>query len=494
MSEAAVVTLHPAPKSRALPLVVDLDGTLLRTDTAFELIAANLARKPSVVGLALLEGLTNRAKMKRRLADAGAEALDIEVLPLREELLEHIRRAKAEGREIHLVSAADQAVVDLVAERLGLFDSAIGSRDGVNLKGPRKAALLAERFPEGFVYAGDSPADGPVWRAAAGVIVAGNSKAAAHAAKRAEHPIEACFADPPVRLKDWRKALRLHQWAKNILLFVALFLGHAYADPAAWLACIGGFVALGAVASGTYVLNDLVDIQNDRRHPTKKLRMLASGRLKISRALLIAPVLIVGGGAAGFALDPLFGAYIAAYLVLTLSYSFRFKRVPFLDTLMLAWLFTLRILMGGALAHVLVSEWLLVFSMFFFFGISIAKRHVEVLKRSRAGGGALPGRGFEASDEAVTLAFGVASSVASILVLVMYLMEGAFPTDFYKEPVFLWALPATVGGWITRVWLLAHRGELDDDPVAFAIRDPVSIALGGVLGLAFIAASVLPAL
>jgi 4-hydroxybenzoate polyprenyltransferase len=238
-------------------------------------------------------------------------------------------------------------------------------------------------------------------------------------------------------------------------------------------------------------LNDLLDLSNDRRHPTKKTRMLASGRLKIAHALLLAPVLILGGLAAGIALDPLFGVGLGAYLVLTLAYSARLKRVPFLDTLLLAWLFTLRILMGGALAGVVVSEWLLVFSMFFFFGLSIAKRHVEVLKRGRNGGGALPGRGFDAQDEAVTLAFGVASSVASILILVMYLMEGAFPSGFYTAPVFLWAMPVVVGGWLTRVWLLAHRGELDDDPVAFAIRDRVSVGLGLLLGAAFLAASLI---
>jgi 4-hydroxybenzoate polyprenyltransferase/beta-phosphoglucomutase-like phosphatase (HAD superfamily) len=477
------------PPARALPLIVDLDGTLVRTDTAFELIAANFTRKPLAVLAALATGLVSRARMKSRLAAAGA--LDVDTLPLREDLVAYLTEQRRLGREIHLVSAADQAVVDQVAARVGLFDSASGSRDGVNLKGARKAAALVERFPDGFVYAGDSPADGPVWRASAGAIVAGNGKAAERAARAAERAIEATFRDPPTTFKDWRKALRLHQWAKNVLLFVALFLGQAYHDPQAWAACVLGFFILGAVASGTYVVNDLLDLASDRRHPTKRMRMLASGRLRIAHALLLAPVLIVGGLAGGFLVEPLFGASLAAYLALTLAYSLRLKRVPFLDTLLLAWLFTLRILMGGALAGVVVSEWLLVFSMFFFFGLSIAKRHVEVLKRGRDGGGALPGRGFDSQDEAVTLAFGVASSVASILILVMYLMEGAFPSGFYTAPVFLWAMPVVVGGWLTRVWLLAHRGELDDDPVAFAIRDRVSIVLGLLLGAAFLAASLI---
>jgi 4-hydroxybenzoate polyprenyltransferase len=500
MSEAVKALITPAPA--ALPLVVDLDGTLMRTDTAFELIAANLASRPGTVASALLAGLSSRAEMKRRLAATGA--LDVESLPLREDLLAYLIEQRRNGREIHLVSAADQAVVDLVAKRVGVFTSAIGSRDGVNLKGPRKAAALVERFPGGFVYAGDSPADGPVWRASAGVILAGDHKGAAREARRAQRPIEAQFPDAPIRLKDWRKGLRIHQWAKNILVFAALLLGHAYMEPDAWIACVLGFFALGAVASGTYVLNDLIDLQADRRHPTKRLRMLASGRLKISRAILLAPVLIVGGVAAAFAIDvwngpglPLFGVGILAYLAMTLAYSLRLKRVPFLDTLVLASLFTLRILMGGALAGVVVSEWLLVFSMFFFFGLSTAKRHVEVLRRARAGGGALHGRGFSSDDEAVTLAFGVASSVASILILVLYLMEGAFQqvdangVPVYGAPVFLWAMPMVVGGWVTRVWLLAHRGELDDDPVAFAIRDRVSLALGGLLGGAFLAASLI---
>lgn len=489
MSGAAVAMSEPVarPAPALLPLVVDLDGTLLRTDTAFELIAANLTREPLGVLGALFAGLGSRAVMKRKLSALGG--LDAESLPLREDLIAWLREQKAAGREIHLVSAADQAVVDQLAARVGLFDTAVGSKDGVNLKGPRKAERLQALFPQGFVYAGDSPADAPVWAASASAVVAGGSKAAARAAERSGKPIEATFADPRVTLKNWRKALRLHQWAKNILLFVAMFMGRAYVEPQAWVSCALGFLALGAVASGTYLLNDLVDLSADRRHPTKKDRMLASGRLKIAHGLLLAPVLILGGLAAGAALDLWFGVCLLAYLVITLAYSFRLKRVPFLDTLLLAWLFTLRILMGAALAGVVVSEWLLVFSMFFFFGLSIAKRHVEVLRKVRAGGGALAGRGFMAEDEAVTLAFGVASSVASILILVMYLMDGAFPSGFYSAPVFLWAMPVAVGGWLTRVWLLAHRGELDDDPVAFAIKDRVSLALGTVLGAAFVAAS-----
>lgn len=491
MSEAAAILPDPVapPEPALLPLVVDLDGTLVRTDTAFELIAANLTRRPFGVFGALLAGLGSRAAMKRKLSAMGG--LDAASLPLREDLVAWLVAQKAAGRKIHLVSAADQAVVDQIAVRVDLFDSAVGSRDGINLKGPKKAERLQALFPQGFVYVGDSPADEPVWDAAAGAAVAGGSKAAARAAERSGKPIEATFPDPAVSLRDWRKALRLHQWAKNILLFVAMFMGHAYTQPQAWIACVLGFLALGAVASGTYLLNDLIDLSADRRHPTKKKRMLASGRLKIAHGLLLAPVLIAGGLAAGAAIDLWFGVCLVAYLVITLAYSFRLKRVPFLDTLLLAWLFTLRIIMGGALAHVLVSEWLLVFSMFFFFGLSIAKRHVEVLRKVRAGGGALAGRGFLAEDEAVTLAFGVASSVASILILVMYLMDGAFPSGFYTAPVFLWVMPVAVGGWLTRVWLLAHRGELDDDPVAFAIRDRVSLALGALLGAAFVAASAL---
>jgi 4-hydroxybenzoate polyprenyltransferase len=484
----AASVAHALEPSAALPLVVDLDGTLLRTDTAFELIAANLAKNPLAVAGALATGVVSRARMKERLAQT--DALDIDALPLRDDLVAYLAEQRKAGRELHLVSAADQAIVDKVARRIGLFDSATGSRDGVNLKGPKKAAYLADRFPQGFVYAGDSPADGPVWRASAGAVLAGSLGAAARAQQRSGAPLEAAFPAPALSFKDWRKALRLHQWAKNILIFVAPVMGHEYDNLQALLACFLGFLLLGVVASGTYLLNDLIDLQSDRRHPTKRLRMLASGRLQISRGLVLAPLLILGGVALSFLLSPMFGSAIAAYLVITLAYSLRLKRVPFLDTLLLAWLFTLRILMGAALVTgVVVSEWLLVFSMFFFFGLSIAKRHVEVLKRGRAGGGELPGRGFSSQDEAVTLAFGVSSSVASILILVLYLMEAAFPTGFYTAPVFLWAMPVLVGGWLTRVWLLAHRGQLDDDPVAFAIRDKVSVALGAALAVSFGAAA-----
>jgi 4-hydroxybenzoate polyprenyltransferase len=485
MSEAAVALYVEEPT--APPLVVDLDGTLLRTDAALELIAANITRNPAALAAALATGVVSRARMKEQLA--RTDVLDVDSLPLREDLLAYLAEQKQAGREVHLVSAADQAIVDQVARRVGLFDSAVGSRDGVNLKGAKKAGYLRERFAQGFVYAGDSPADRPVWRASAGGVLAGNHAGAARALRRSGLPVEATFPSERVTPRDWAKALRFHQWAKNLLIFVAPILGHAYFSLHAWAMCVLGFFILGGMASGTYLLNDLVDLQSDRRHPTKRRRMLASGRLSISSGLLLAPALIAGGLVAGFAVNMLFGAAIAAYLVITLAYSFRLKRVPFLDTLMLAWLFTLRILMGGALSGVAVSDWLLVFSMFFFFGLSVAKRHVEVLRRGQAGGGALPGRGFSSQDSEVTLAFGVASSVASVLLLVLYLMEGAFPSGFYGAPVFLWGAPVLAGGWLTRVWLLAHRGQLDDDPVAFALRDRVSMALGVALAACFAAAA-----
>lgn len=464
----------------ATPLVVDMDGTLLRTDVLYEGMAAAFAKRPFTALAALPLLLRGRAPFKRRIAEIAA--LDVEALPLREDLVEYLQGERTRGRPIHLVSAAEESVAQAVAARVGVFDTVQGS-DGVrNLKGARKAQELETRFPDGFVYAGDSSADLKVWRRAKGAILAGaRPSVAAQAAKLA--PIERTFDNPPGAARAWRKALRLQQWAKNLLLFAPLFLAGAFDDPRAILMSVIGFLIVGVTASGTYILNDLADLQADRRHRSKRNRPFAAGVLGVEQGMVAAPALIVSGVVAAFVVDPMFGAVLACYLVTTLAYSFKLKTIPFLDVSLLAGLYTLRLIMGAVLISAPVSMWLLTFSAAFFLSLSLAKRHVEVAHAT--GSGKVLGRGYRVEDAPLTLAFGVASGLASIQILVTYLMEDAFPSGVYAVTAFLWAAPILIALWIMRIWLLAHRGELDDDPVAFAVRDRISYALGAGLALAF---------
>ncbi len=268
-----------------------------------------------------------------------------------------------------------------------------------------------------------------------------------------------------------------------------MILGAAYTDPAVILTVLAGMFALGLVASGTYILNDLSDLDADRAHPTKRNRPFASGTLSLSDGLVVGPVAILTGLIAGFALSPVFAGSLLVYLVMTLAYSWRLKRVALLDTMIIGGLFTLRIAMGGVLAGVTPSQWLLTFSMFFFFSLAPAKRHVELERNRQQKKQTIAGRGYHASDAILTLGLGLASAAASIQVLVFYLVFEAMPAGIYTATGFLWAAPVMIPLWLLRVWLLAHRGALDDDPVTFAVKDRTSLALGGLLALAMAAAT-----
>lgn len=472
-------------KTDALPIAVDLDGTLIRTDTLYELIAGNLFRRPFKTLAALAQIVRGRAAMKAALFRVGSP--DAEHFPLNGPVIDYLKAEKQKGRYVHLATAANERIAASIAERIDIFDSFHGSTPDNNLKGRRKLEVLQARFPDGFIYAGDSRADLDVWAGASGMILTGTSSSVRAKALALQVPVEAEFpADRPPALKVWRKALRLHQWSKNILIFAPLFLAHAYADPGAILRCILGFVIVGIVASGTYLINDLADLAADRQHATKNGRPLASGDLPVSHGLVAAPLLIGGGLLAAVSLNPVFAGFLLVYLVTTLCYSFAGKRVPFLDVFILGALYTIRILIGTALIHAEVSEWLLTFSFFFFLSLSIAKRHVEISSaRDRGDLGPIPGRGYQGRDWPLTLAWGTAASVASILVMILYLVEDAMPDGAYRAPEFLWAAPVLVALWTSRIWLLADRGELDDDPVAFAINDRISLLLGVLFGVAF---------
>lgn len=473
------------PANALTPLVVDLDGTLLRTDTLFETIALNLFRRPTATVGAMLGVFGGRSVLKARLA--ALELPQVDFLPARDAFVEFLKAEKDKGRELHLATAADQRIAAAIAQYFRIFDSFEGSTLERNLKGGRKLDALRERFPNGFVYAGDSRADLPVWHGAGTAILAGASPALARDARAAGVNIEAEFPEPSRSSANlWRRALRLHQWSKNALLFAPLVLAHLYFDAMAVLSVLAAFLILGIVASGTYVLNDLSDLESDRRHRTKFRRPFASGDLAVSQGLIVAPILIVVGVSAAFLLKPGFGYLLIAYLCTTLSYSFGLKRVPMLDVFILGLLYTLRLLMGVAVIGVSLSPWLTSFAFFFFFSMSLAKRHVELVNAGDAPPKQdLPGRGYRPEDAPLTLAMGAATTAASLLILVLYLTDEVFTVGSYSSPEFLWSAPALVTIWSQRIWLLANRGELDDDPVAFALRDKWSIMLGVVLAVCF---------
>ena len=293
----------------------------------------------------------------------------------------------------------------------------------------------------------------------------------------------------PFRTRNpYLQALRLHQWAKNTLVVVPLVLGGKAYDVVAWGRLAVGFLALSLLASATYLINDIRDVEDDRRHWSKCNRPIANGTLPIAHERAMAGVGVIASFALGISMGLGAAAILALYLVLSLAYSFQLKREPIVDVLALASLFTVRLGLGVVLGEVVFSPWLFVFSMFVFLSVSLAKRFNEVARMSNHGLTRAPGRGYDAADEPIVLALGIAAMLGAVLILVIYLIDEAFPATFYAHPYFLWAVPAILFLWLGRIWLLSLRGVVDDDPVLFALKDRTSIAYGALVVIAIFAA------
>lgn len=474
----ALTRESPAPID-PVPLCVDLDGSLIRTDLLWESVAALLRDRPWT--LLRLPGWlrAGRATLKQRLAEAAS--LDVASLPYRSEVLAYLSDQKARGRSLVLATAADAALAEAIAAHLGLFDAVLASDGQHNLKGAGKRAALEARFGvRGFDYLGDSPADLAVWESARSALVVGGTPEFAQAvAQRA--PLGPGFPEPSDRgrWRLWRRQLRVHQWSKNLLLFLPLVAGHRLADPRALAAATLGFLAFCAVAAAVYLFNDLVDLPADRVHVRKRGRPLASGRIAIPTALAAAGGLILGAAAIATALPPAFVGLLGVYALGALAYSLRLKRLLIVDVFCLAGLYTVRVLAGGAATGIVISAWLLSFTMFFFLGLALLKRYTELraLPITAAPRASLPGRGYQADDADMVRSLGTASSALAVLVVALYIHDPA-SAALYRHPDVLLLLCPLLLGWSCRAWMLAHRGAMHVDPVAFALKDRLSLATG----------------
>lgn len=481
---APVTPLHPGPSSADRPLVLDLDGTVVRGNLLVETALAFLKQYPWKIFMLFVWMLRGRAELKQQLAQRAN--VDVEALPLNDELLAYAAEQVGQGRKVYIATAADIAIANKVAARIPFVSDVIASDGRTNLKGSTKAAALSERFPNGFDYAGDASADLPVWRAAKQAIIV-EAAPSVVAAARTFADITKIFPRPA----PWKaliKCLRPHQWAKNALVFVPLVLSGKLGDMTAVLATCAAFLAMSFVASATYVVNDIVDLADDRRHWSKRERPLASGRLSLLAGAAAVPL----GLAAGFGLAILagWGVVLATtlYLVSTLAYSLKLKKLPILDGFTLASLFTLRLGAGILASGAPASPWLLVFSMFLFASLSFAKRYTEVARVIERGGTEVRGRGYKAVDLPLILAVGISTGMCAVLILVLYIINDAFRQSFYGNTIWLWGFPIVLFLFVCRIWLMCQRGQMNDDPVVFAVRDRPSLALAASLMMCFVAA------
>lgn len=475
-------TAVPArPTALLPPLVVELDHTLLRADIFAESLVGALLKKPLSLLRALPSLLLGRVEFEARIA--ALDVVDLAHAPLRRSLLDWLKSQCVAGRKLHLLTSTDGHAARQLADRLGLFASVITGKSFHDGKAAHNAAMLRQRFPDGFAYAGSSQDDLPIWRAASSAVLVGASAKVVESVRNSGAEIEAEFANESVGIRKWAKLLRIHQWSKNLLLFVPPLLSAQFYELGPLLACAAGFLLLCLVASGTYLLNDLWDLDDDRAHRSKRFRPLAAGDIPVHIGLVLALLLIAVGAAGALALSFEFSVVLAAYFAATLLYSIALKRIAILDVMVLAMLYTSRLSMGAALIAVPLSEWLMSFSMTLFFSLSMAKRYVEVARADNKN--LVRSRGYEAGDANLILALGVAAGTSSLVILICYLVLAAFPSDMYAEPAWLWLWPPIVAGWVMRIWLLAHRQELHDDPVAFAVRDKTSWLLACGMAAAF---------
>lgn len=452
-------------------LVVDLDGTLLRTDMLFESFWSALGqdwRSPILSARALLGG---RAALKRHLATAAK--VSVETLPYDADVVEHVRRWRAAGGRTALVTATDQALAEQVASHLGLFDEVHGSDGQRNLKGPAKADFLAGQFEGGYAYMGDAAADLPVWEQAQmayTVNVPPRLRVRAdQLGVEVEHMVTGRRSP-----RDHLRALRPHQWVKNALVFLPMLASHQIAATTL-LQSLLAFVAFSLVASSVYVLNDLLDLAADREHPRKRNRPFASGAVPIAHGTWMASGLLLAGGLISLVLGAEFLLVMGAYYVATLAYSLHLKRRALVDIALLAGLYTIRIVAGSTATGIELSVWLLAFSIFLFFSLAAVKRQAELIDNSRSGRPEASGRGYLVSDLPIISAMAISSGYLAVLVMALYINSPAVTRLYSYVPV-LWGICYVLLYWVSRMVLITHRGRMHDDPIVFAFRDRVSQA------------------
>lgn len=478
------------------PLIVDLDGTLIYTDMLHESALRALRDDPLSVLKIPFWLAQGKANVKRRLA--GMADFDAALLPYNEEVLVWLRQERADERRLILCTASDRSFATAIADQLGLFDEVIASDGQTNLAGKNKAHLLEQRFGRGgFDYVGNSSADLAVWaRARRAIVVNGHGSLAQKAAVSCE--VERVIPRRKAGFSAWRRMLRIHQWLKNLLLFVPLLAAHEFSHVHALTSLFVAFFSFSLCASAVYIGNDLLDLESDRLHPRKRARPFASGLMPIWTGVLLAPVLLAASLALGSFVGRPFLAWLLFYFVLTCAYSWVLKRLVLVDCLTLALLYTVRILAGAATVGHVLSFWLLAFSVFLFLSLAFVKRYAElevqlqglskrVTTEGQAPSGAMVhGRGYHTDDASLIQTMGITAGQASVLVLAFYLNSDAV-IKLYRNPELIWGAVPVMLFWVNWMWVQAHRGNMHDDPLVFAVKDKTSLIAGGVFVAVLIA-------
>lgn len=470
----------PAAADSMIPLCVDLDGTLVKSDTLHDSLLVLLRTRPAK--FLSLPGKVLKGKAAFKSAVTDSVALDVPHLPYNRKLLQYLRAEHARGRAIYLATGADVRLAQRVAEYLGIFKGVLGSDGSVNLTGHNKLELLRKTFgAEGFDYIGNDAPDLPLLAASQEPMVANTTSRLRRRMRTRGLRATRAFEERTNPFKSLLKAIRVHQWAKNALVFLPLLLSHVLTTRRL-LDAVLAFACFSLTASATYIVNDLLDIEADRRHARKQARPFAAGDLTAAQGLGVVALFLLLVGA-GIAVLPLaFYGWLLVYIVTTFSYTAYLKSVALVDVLILSGLYTLRLLAGAAATHCTISHWLAGFSIFLFLSLAIVKRFAELENLRARGAHPNNGRGYLIADLEQLRSFGTSSAAAAVVVFAIYISNNEV-TSLYRHSGVLWLVVPFMILWLYRVWLLASRGELHHDPVVFAITDRMSLAIGAAVAL-----------
>jgi 4-hydroxybenzoate polyprenyltransferase len=469
------------------PLIVDLDGTLIHSDMLHESALKLFRDSPFetlCIPFLLLKG---KAFLKQHLADRTE--FDPQTLPYNEELVEWLKQQRALGRRLILCTASDRKIADLIAGHLVIFDDVIASDGVLNIAGEHKATALVQRFGHGgYDYVGNSHKDLPVWSHAHRAVVVNGSNELIEKAKDVA-TVERVFPKRSIGFSSWRHVLRIHQWLKNLLLFVPLFAAHDLSNEQAWGPIFLAFVAFSLCASSVYIANDLLDLESDRLHPRKRNRPFASGVVPVWIGVLVGPLLLIVSLGVAALVGKQFLYWLIFYFALTCAYSWVLKRLMLIDCLTLALLYTLRIIAGAAAVGHSLSFWLLAFSVFLFLSLAFVKRYAELEAQLQSGQEKLHGRGYHIADASLIQTMGIVAGYSSVLVLALYLNSDAV-LELYAAPELIWGAVPVMLFWVSWMWMQAHRGKMHDDPLVFAVKDRASLGAAATFSAILVAGTV----
>jgi 4-hydroxybenzoate polyprenyltransferase len=473
--------------NEAQVIAVDLDGTLTLTDTLHESVLTLVRNKPYLLLLLPFWLFKGIAHLKQKVAEHSE--LDVTTLPYNQPLIDWLKEEKQRGKKIVLSTAANEKIAKAVVRNFDLFDDFIASDSKLTLK-----VLVSEMRCKNVMelkaydYAGNSNDDLEVWAGASNAVVVNASE---NVLKKASTltSVTQVFRSERAGIAVWLKALRIHQWLKNLLLFVPLLAAHQIGNAQSLGLLLIAFLSFSLCASSVYITNDLLDLESDRSHPRKRFRPFASAKLSVLHGVIAAPLLIAASFLLGAVVGVDFLFVLLVYLFLTVTYSFSLKRLVLVDCLTLATLYTMRIIAGAAAVSVSLSFWLLAFSIFIFLSLALVKRYAELLVQSREGKNSAHGRGYLVTDAPLLQALGVSSGYISTLVIALYLRSENV-MSLYAQPLAIWLLIPILLFWVSWVWLKSSRGEMHDDPIVFAAKDKTSLSVAVITAFVFIYAAI----